>query len=89
VVPVLPGQISIFDAQEEMEAAMKKQQLPCYEVFTRTAEAENIYCATCEKEKARRSYHLHRALGHNPGLRVDGQELTIAEADRLMQKKGA
>lgn len=68
---------------------MKKQALPCYEVYTRKGETENIHCATCEKEKARRSYHLRRALGYEPRLRVDGQELTIAEADRLMQKKGA
>lgn len=68
---------------------MKKATLPCYEVFTRTDDTEKVHCTTFEKEKARRSYHLHRALGHNPGLRVDGQELTIAEADELMQKKGA
>ena len=68
---------------------MKKATLPCYEVYTRTDGTENVHCATCEKDKARRSYHLHRALGHEPRLRVDGQELTIAEADRLMQKKGA
>ncbi len=68
---------------------MKKQTLPCYEVFTRTDDTEKVHCTTFEKEKARRSYHLHRALGHNPGLRVDGQELTIAEADELMKKRGA
>ena len=68
---------------------MKKATLPCYEVYTRTDGQENVLCSTCVKEKARRSYHLHRALGHNPMVRVDGQELTIAEADRLMQKKGA
>lgn len=68
---------------------MKKQTLPCYEVYTRKGETENMHCATFEKEKARRSYHLHRALGHEPILRVDGQELTITEADELMQKKGA
>lgn len=62
---------------------MKKATLPCYEIYTRKGEMENMYCATCEKEKARRSYHLHRALGHNPMIRVDGQELTITAADEL------
>lgn len=66
---------------------MKKATLPCYEIYTRKGETENMCCATCEKEKVRRSYHMHRALGHNPVIRVDGQELTIAEADRLMRGK--
>jgi len=62
---------------------MKKATLPCYEVFTRTDDTEKVHCTTFEKEKARRSYHLHRALGHNPMIRVDGQELTITAADEL------
>lgn len=62
---------------------MKKQPLPCYEVYTRTDGTENVLCTTCVKAIARRMYIRHCSWGSNPRIRVDGQELTITAADEL------
>lgn len=67
----------------------KKAELPCYEVYVRTDGQDNVLCTTCVKAQARRMYIRHCSWGSNPRIRVDGQELTIAEADRLMLGKGA
>lgn len=67
----------------------KKAELPCYEVYTVVGGEETVHCTTCVKAIARRMYLRHCSWGSNPRVRVDGQELTITEADNLMFGKGA
>lgn len=67
----------------------KKTELPCYEVYTVVGGEETVHCTTFVRKIAQRMYYRHCSWGSNPRVRVDGQKLTITEADNLMFGKGA
>lgn len=60
---------------------MKKQQLTTYEVYLKSPASEMLICRTTQKAAAKKAYGRCR----NPRLRIDGTELPILEADKMMR----
>ena len=60
---------------------MKKKKLPTYTVLIRTVSGTEIMTKTSDFAKARRTYARYKGSCR---LCIDGRELHILEADRLM-----
>lgn len=60
---------------------MKKKKLPTYTVLIRTPSGTEIMTKTNDFAKARRTYAQHKGSCR---LCIDGRELRILEADKLM-----
>lgn len=60
---------------------MKKKKLPTYTVLIRTPVGTQTVIETNDIKKAKRAYAQHKGSCH---LCIDGRELQILEADRLM-----
>lgn len=60
---------------------MKKKKLPTYTVLIRTPSGTEIMTKTNDFTKARRTYARYKGMCR---LCIDGRELHILEADRLM-----
>lgn len=63
---------------------MKKTKLPTYTVLIRTPSGTEIVAETADFKKARRAYAQHKGACR---LCVDGRELPILKADKLMNDK--
>ena len=60
---------------------MKKRTLPTYTILIRTPSGTEIMTKTSDFEKARRTYARYKGSCR---LCIDGRELRILEADKLM-----
>ena len=60
---------------------MKKKKLPTYTVLIRTPSGTEIVTKTNDFTKARRAYARYKGMWR---LCIDGRELRILEADKLM-----
>ena len=60
---------------------MKKKKLPTYTVLIRTVSGTEIMTKTSDFAKARRTYARYKGSCR---LCIDGRELRILEADKLM-----
>lgn len=67
----------------------KKQKIPCYELFTRTAGRETTLLSTCDLSTLKRKYNALRAGQAFCRIRQDGQELPIIVADKLCNPKSS
>ena len=66
---------------EDKMKTMKKKKLPTYTVLIRTPSGTEIMTKTNDFTKARRAYARYKGMCR---LCIDGRELRILEADRLM-----
>ena len=63
---------------------MKKRTLPTYTVLIRTVSGTEIMTKTSDFAKARRTYARYKGSCR---LCIDGRELRILEADKLMAEQ--
>lgn len=64
---------------------MKRAPVHTYEIFTRDVGAERMVLRSCNLKTTQHTYLQMLSTGGAPRLRVDGIELSLEAADKLMR----